>query len=124
MFHRSISHLLTAQHLQDSNWLPALPDSLTIQRLTDTMTQQFNNTHFRSCISTLMQFQRNSSFLFTEYVHPRKLKQFLPLEVHTKKEEGPMVPQYIVFILLNSSRLLLQQELNYTSDAAENLKHS
>jgi hypothetical protein len=71
-----------------------------------------------------MQFQRNSSFLFTEYVHPRKLKQFLPLEVHTQKEEGPMVPQYVVFILLNSSRLLLQQELNYTSDVAKNLKHS
>ncbi len=124
MFHRSISHLLTVQHLQDSNWLLALPDSLTIQRLTDTMTQQFNNTHFQSCISTLMQFQRNSSFLFTEYVHPRKLKQFLPLEVHTQKEEGPMVPQYVVFILLNSSRLLLQQELNYTSDVAKNLKHS
>jgi len=71
-----------------------------------------------------MQFQRNSSFLFTKYVHPQKLKQFLPLEVHTKKEDGPMVPQYIVFMLLNSSLLLLQQELNYTSDAVENLKHS
>jgi hypothetical protein len=68
--------------------------------------------------------KKSSSFLFTEYVHPRKLKQFLPLEVHTKKEEGPMVPQYIIFILLNSSRLLLQQELNYTSDATKNLKHS
>jgi len=41
---------------------------------------------------------------------------------HQKK--SPMVPQYIVFILLNSSRLLLQQELNYTSDATKNLKHS
>jgi len=39
MFHRLISHLLTAQHFQDSNWLPALPDSLTIQRLTGTTTQ-------------------------------------------------------------------------------------
>jgi hypothetical protein len=66
-----------------------------------------------------MQFQRNSSFLFTEYVHPRKLKQFLPWEVHTPPKESPKVPQYIVFILLNSSRLLLQQELNYASDATE-----
>ncbi len=94
MFHISISHLLTVQHLQDSNWLPTPPDSLTIQRLTDTMTQQFNNTHFRSCISILMQFQKKFSFLFTEYVHPRNLKQFLPLKVptHPKREsEGASI---------------------------------
>jgi len=35
-----------------------------------------------------MQFQGNSSFLFTKYVHPRELKQFWPLEVHTKKRRG------------------------------------
>jgi len=110
---------MTAQHFQDSNWRPALPDPLTIQRLTDTTTQQFNNTHFQSCISTLIQFQGFSSFLFIEYVHPQKLKQFWSLEVHTKKKRVLMVPQHIVFILLDSSHSVQQQELYYTSDAAE-----
>jgi len=43
---------------------------------------------------------------------------------HKKKKRVLMVPQYIVFVLLDSSHSLLQQELNYTSDAAENLKHN
>jgi hypothetical protein len=60
----------------------------------------------------------------TEYVHPRQLKQFLPSAVHKKKEEGPIVPPCTVLPLPNSSCLFLQQELNSTSDAAENSQYS
>jgi hypothetical protein len=38
--------------------LPTLPDSSMIHRLTDTSTQQFNDSHFLSCTSTLMRFQK------------------------------------------------------------------
>jgi len=38
--------------------LPALLDSSMIHRLTDTSTQQFNDSHFLSCTSTLMRFQK------------------------------------------------------------------
>jgi hypothetical protein len=38
--------------------LPVLPDSSMIHRLTNTSTQQFNDSHFLSCTSTLMRFQK------------------------------------------------------------------
>ncbi len=38
--------------------LPALSDSSMIHRLTDTSTQQFNDSHFLSWTSTLMRFQK------------------------------------------------------------------
>jgi hypothetical protein len=88
MFHRSISHLLTVQHLQDSNWLPALPDSLTIQRLTDTTTQQFNNTHFRSCISTLMQFQKKFFILIHRICTSSKTQAILAIRSSHKERRG------------------------------------
>jgi hypothetical protein len=38
--------------------LPALPDSSMTHRLIDTLTPQFNDSHFLSCTSTLMRFQK------------------------------------------------------------------
>jgi hypothetical protein len=37
---------------------PALPDFTMTHRLTDTSTQQFNDSHFLSCTFTLMRFQK------------------------------------------------------------------
>ncbi len=45
--------------------LPALPDYSMTHKQTDTSTQQFSNSHFLSCSSTLMQFQKK----FLIFIH-------------------------------------------------------
>ncbi len=50
-------------------------------------------------------------------VHPRQLKQFSPSAVHKTRRWSDPSPSPL--LLLNSSRLFLQQELHSTSDAVE-----
>jgi hypothetical protein len=122
-FYKSGSHPLTTFLFQNSKLLTALPDSSMIHRLTNTSTQQFNDSHFLSCTSTLMRLQKeNFDSHSQKRVHPRQLKQFSPSAVHKTRKwfdpsPSPVLP------LPNSFRLLLQQELHSTSDAAEKKKH-
>ncbi len=72
-----------------------------------------------------MQFKRNFSFLFTDCVHPRKHKHLPSLASSQRKIR--QIPRLLASYLPLSSLLLLyflQQELNYASDAAEDLKHN
>ncbi len=124
MFYKSVSHPLTAFHFQNSNCFLL---SLIPQWFTDWQTHRHSNSTTHISYHVLphwCDFKRNSSFSFTECVHPRQLKQFLPSAVHKKKEEGPIVPPCTVLPLPNSSCLFLQQELNSTSDVAENSQYS
>ncbi len=118
-FYKSGSHPLTSFHFQNSKLLTALPDSSMIHRLTNTSTQQLNDSHFLSCTSTLMRLQKE---IFDSHsqkrVHPRQLKQFSPSAVHKTRRWSDPSPSPVL-PLPNSSRLLLQQELHPTSNAAE-----
>jgi hypothetical protein len=122
---RSISHQLTVQHLQDSNWLPALPDPLTIHRLTDPTTQQFNDTHFLSCISTLIQFQRNSSLLIHRICTSSKAQAFLAIRSSHQKEESPKVASTYCFSFSSIPFIQLSNKSSITPQTQrKNLKHS
>jgi hypothetical protein len=124
MFYKSVSHPLTAFHFQNSNCFLL---SLIPQWFTNWQTHRHNNSMTHTSYHVLphwCDFKRNFSFSFTKYVHPRQLKQFLPSAVHKKKEKSLIVSPCNVLPLPNSSCLFLQQELNSTSDAAENFQYS
>jgi len=118
-FCKSGSHPLTTFLFQNSKLLTTLLDSSMIHRLTNTSTQQFNDSHFLSCTSTLMRLQKE---IFDSHsqkrVDPRQLKQFSPSAIHKTRRWSDPSPSPVL-PLPNSSRLLLQQELHSTSDAAE-----
>ncbi len=70
MFSRSISPLLTPQHLQNSSMPCWSLWSSTIQRLTDTTTQQWHNTHLLSYTSTLMRFKEKEALVsYSQNIH-------------------------------------------------------
>ncbi len=72
-----------------------------------------------------MQFKRNSSFLFTDCVHPRKHKHLPSLASSQRKIR--QIPRLLAsYLPLSSLPLLyfLQHELNYASHAVEDLKHN
>jgi hypothetical protein len=91
-----------------------LNDSKTDRHNNTTMTQHTSPVLY----STLMRFEekRSSCILFTEYTHPRRYKRFLQ-QIH-KKKRSPKVPRFLASSLSRPS-ILLQQKLNYPSDAAE-----
>ncbi len=70
--------------------------SSMIQRLTDSTTQRWHNTHLLFYTSTLMRFnkKRSSCILFTEYRHPRRYKRFLQ-QIHKRE-----VWKFLGFLLL------------------------
>jgi len=90
-FYKSGSHPLTTFLFQNSKLFTALRDSSMIHKLTNTSTQQFNDSHFLSCTSTLMRLQKeNFDFHSQKRVHPRQLKQFSPSAVHkTRRWSDP-----------------------------------
>ncbi len=87
---------LTLQHLQSSSMPAWSLWSSMIQRLTDSTTQRWHNTHLLFYTSTLMRFnkKRSSCILFTEYRHPRRYKRFLQ-QIHKRE-----VWKFLGFLLL------------------------
>jgi hypothetical protein len=104
--------------------LPALPDSSMIHRLTDASTQQFNDSHFLSCTSTLMRLQKKFFILIHKICTSSTAQAILAISNWQKERRGSDRSSCTVLPLPNSSCLFLQQELNSTSDAAENSQYS
>jgi len=87
-FYKSVSHPLTTFHFQNSNCSLL---SLIPRWFTNWQTHQHSNSTTHTSYHVLphwCDFKKiNSSFSFTECVHPRQFKQFLPSSVHKKKKE-------------------------------------
>jgi len=94
-FCESVSHPLTTFHFQNSNCFLL---SLITQWFTDRQTHRHNNSATHTSYHVLphwCNFKGNSSFSFTEYVHPRQLKQFLPSTIHKKtRRRSDRSPMY------------------------------
>jgi hypothetical protein len=84
--------------------------------MTDISTQQFSDSYFHTDAIFKEEILHAS---FTEQVHPRQLKQFLPSAVHNNKRRVSDHSLMYSLPLPNVSGLLQQHELNSTSDAAE-----
>ncbi len=122
MFCRSISSLLMPRHLQS----PSMPSwslwSSIIQRLSDTTTQQWHNTHLMSYTSTLMQLKEkeNLCILFTTHIHPRRYKHLFQ-QVHQKKSEsslGFLLPLWLSpLFFCNGSSTIRQTQRKITNTA-------
>jgi hypothetical protein len=91
---RPISPLLTLQHLPSSSMPAWSLWSSMIQRLTDSTTQQWHNTHLLFYTSTLMRFKISSCILFREYRHPWRYKRFLQ-QIHKRE-----IWKFLSFLLL------------------------
>ncbi len=75
--------------------LPALPDSLMIHRLTDTLTQQFNDSHFLSCTSSLMRFQKKFFILIHRICTSSTAQTILAINSSQKeRRESDRFPMY------------------------------
>jgi hypothetical protein len=87
--------------------LPALPDSSMIHRLTDTSTQQFNDSHFLSCTSTLMRFQKKFFILIHRICTSSTAQAILAISSSQKERRGsdcspmycPPSPHYCLLLI-------------------------
>jgi hypothetical protein len=68
--------------------LLVLLDSSMIHRLTDTSTQQFNDSHFLSCTSTLMQFQKKFFILIHRICTSLTAQAILAISSSQKERRG------------------------------------
>jgi hypothetical protein len=68
--------------------LPALPDSSMIHRLTDTSTQQFDDSHFLSCASTLMRLLKKFFILIHRICTSSTAQAILAISSSQKERRG------------------------------------
>jgi hypothetical protein len=117
MFFKSISPLLTPQHLQNSSMPCWSLWSSTIQRLTNTTTQQWHNTHLLSYTSTLMRFKEKEALVsYSQNIH---IPEGTSVSSSKFTKKGSLkVPRFLASSLSRPS-ILLQQKLNYPSNVAE-----
>jgi len=116
MFSRSISPLLTPQHPQNLSMPCWYLWSSTIQRLTDTTTQKWHNTHLLSYTSTLMRFKEKEALVsYSQNIH---IPEGTSVSSSKFTKRSLKVPRFLASSLSRPS-ILLQQKLNYPLDATE-----
>jgi hypothetical protein len=120
MVNKSIPHLLTPSFSKLELSSYSLTDSLQFE---DRQTQPHNtlrNTHFWSCLPTHVH-QRKCLYLIHRLYTFRKHMHVPSTRVLAKTKESDHSWSSCSF---STSSILLQHELNYLSDATEDLKHS